>query len=64
MLKINNKDITGVFIGSNSIHRIYLGQDVVWEKYTFPTNGLQHYWNLDETSGITAYDSLIIKYNI
>lgn len=58
MLKINNKDITGVFIGSNSIHRIYLGQDVVWEKYTFPTDGLQHYWNLDETSGITAYDSI------
>ena len=58
MLKINNKDITGVFIGSNSIHRIYLGQDVVWEKYTFPTDGLQHYWNLDETSGTIAYDSI------
>lgn len=62
MLKINNKDITGVFIGSNSIHRIYLGQDVVWEKYTFPTDGLQHYWNLDETSGTIANNSISYHY--
>lgn len=57
-LSLGNKNIGSIYKGDKSIGKIYLGNKLIFQKsLPFPVLGLQHYWNLNETSGIIGYDS-------